>query len=152
MGFGIMEGGEPLAEISHRGREFFEGQLQIRPEGIPPDFRTLHHLEYRKKSRFGQKAQIAMPLIGDPSLARRQFKDSSLLQAGILEVGMRFRPAKMLPQRELLLVAESLIGKEENQMLCQQLLDFPAGGLIQFSQIHPGNLRPQSSREASDLE
>ena len=83
-----------------------------------------------------------MPLIGHASPAGLQ-DEESLFLAHVLQVGMAFQFAEKLTKSNVLLVAQVLVGEQQDLVFPKKRLDLPGGPFVQGSQLDPVHLGPQ---------
>ncbi len=109
VGICVMERGQALAEVAHRGRERVVGAVHVGPKRVAADLRAVCHLEDRQHRRPVGAGEIAVSLVGDAphAAACMELEEFRSLRAQV-EVRVRLELPEELSKPVMLVGIEAL--------------------------------------------
>ena len=109
VGICVMERGQALAEVAHRGRERVVGAVHVGPKRVAADLRAVCHLEDRQHRRLVGAGEIAVSLVGDAphAAACMELEEFRSLRAQV-EVRVRLELPEELSKPVMLVGIEAL--------------------------------------------
>jgi hypothetical protein len=148
---GVVVGGEPVAQLAQRCRQFLVGLARVGPHRVAP------HLGYDLRLQDGElrgmalTRDVAVPFVGDATLSvgGAQFEELGALALQV-EVGVCLEFAEEATEGDVLVGVEVLFGEEQHHVLDEQVVDQPGIGRVRPAEGDAVHLGAERARQPAN--